>query len=111
MIVDIQVCRNLIDKGPELTFTLKRTMLDYILVHESHVREVRRYEILEEGSFSSTSDHLLLSQQYIYVEENPHIEMNSYLKLPSWHKITNDLIAKYQGELWIPLPIKLTITI
>jgi hypothetical protein len=53
----------------------------------------------------------LLSQQYIYVEENPHIEMNSYLKLPSWHKITNDLMAKYQGELWIPLPIQLTITI
>jgi hypothetical protein len=29
--------------------------------------------------------------------------MNSYLKLPSWHKITNDLMAKYQGELDEPL--------
>ncbi len=26
---------NITFKGPELTFTLKRTMLDYILFHES----------------------------------------------------------------------------
>ena len=97
-------------KGPELTFTLKRIMLDYILFHESHVRQGRRYAILEEGSFSSISDHLPVIAT-VYVEENPHIEMNSYLKLPSWHKITNDLMAKYQGELRVPLSIKLTATI
>jgi hypothetical protein len=77
-------------------------MLDYILFHESHVRQGRRYAILEEGSFSSISDHLPVIAT-VYVEENPHIEMNSYLKLPSWHKITNDLMAKYQGELRVPL--------
>ena len=93
-----------------MTFTLKRIMLDYILFHESHVRQGRRYAILEEGSFSSISDHLPVIAT-VYVEENPHIEMNSYLKLPSWHKITNDLMAKYQGELRVPLSIKLTATI
>ena len=89
-------------KGPEFTFTLTRTMLDYMLCHESHVRQVRRYEIFEEGSFSSTSDHLPAIAT-VYVEENPHIEMNSYLKLPSWHNITDDLIAKYNDELDEPL--------
>ncbi|CAG2225389.1 unnamed protein product [Mytilus edulis] len=45
-------------KGPGFTFTLKNTILDYILIDETLVRQLRRYEILEEGTFSSTSDHL-----------------------------------------------------
>ena len=89
-------------KGPEYTFTIKRTMLDYILFDEALVRQVRQYEILPEGSFSSTSDHLPVIA-LLNIDENPHEVMNSFLKLPSWHKINDDIAANYQEKLKLPL--------
>ena len=42
--------------GESFSFVPKQTMLDYILVNNDI--DVHDYEILEEGSISSTSDHL-----------------------------------------------------
>jgi endonuclease/exonuclease/phosphatase family metal-dependent hydrolase len=49
-------------------------MLDYILIDETVVRQLRRYEILEEGTFSSTSDHLPVIA-WVELEEDPHIDV------------------------------------
>ena len=44
--------------GPDYTFITKKTMIDYFLVNKSVLRQLRSCEILDEGSISSTSDHL-----------------------------------------------------
>ncbi|CAG2250536.1 unnamed protein product [Mytilus edulis] len=89
-------------KGPDFTFTLKNTMLDYVLIDETLVRQLRRYEILEEGTFSSTSDHLPIIA-CVELDENPHIDLNNFTKLPAWHKITEQNIRDYQDKLCAPL--------
>ncbi|CAC5385645.1 unnamed protein product [Mytilus coruscus] len=96
-------CKTLL-KGPEFTFTLKNTMLDYILIDETLVRQLRRYEILEEGTFSSTSDHLPVIA-CIELDENPHIDLNNFSKLPAWHKINKHSTKEYQDKLCAPLDI------
>ncbi|CAG2237360.1 unnamed protein product [Mytilus edulis] len=99
----IDTCK-ILPKGPEFTFTLKNTMLDYILIDETLVRQLRRYEILEEGTFSSTSDHLPVIA-CVELDENPHIDLNNFSKLPAWHKINEHSIKEYQDKLCAPLDI------
>ncbi|CAG2230225.1 unnamed protein product [Mytilus edulis] len=62
---------------------------------ETLVRQLRRYEILEEGTFSSTSDHLPIIA-CVELDENPQIDLNNFTKLPAWHKITEHNIKDYQ---------------
>ncbi|CAG2243072.1 unnamed protein product [Mytilus edulis] len=99
----IDTCK-ILPKGPEFTFTLKNTMLDYILIDETLVRQLRRYEILEEGMFSSTSDHLPVIA-CVELDENPHVDLNNFSKLPAWHKINEHSIKEYQDKLCAPLDI------
>jgi endonuclease/exonuclease/phosphatase family metal-dependent hydrolase len=49
-------------------------MLDYILIDETVVRQLRRYEILEEGTCYSTSDHQPVIA-WVELEEDPHIDV------------------------------------
>ncbi|VDI49007.1 Hypothetical predicted protein [Mytilus galloprovincialis] len=77
-------------------------MLDYILIDETLVRQLRRYEILEEGTFSSTYDHLPVIA-CVELDENPHIDLNNFSKLPAWHKINEHSIKEYQDKLCAPL--------
>jgi len=57
-------------------------MLDNILLGETLVRQLRRYEILEEGTLSSKSDHLPIAV-CVELEEVPHINLNCFSKLPT----------------------------
>lgn len=89
-------------KGPCFTFTLEETMLDYVLIDEGLVRQLRYYEILDEGSVSSTYDHLPVTVS-ISLEENPHKLRDSFMKSPSWHRITENNIANYRLNLSEPI--------
>jgi hypothetical protein len=58
------ICRSFTDlyktirKCHEFTPILRNSMLDNIVIGETLVRQLRRYEILEHGTLSSKSDHL-----------------------------------------------------
>ena len=69
-------------------------MLDNIVIGETLVRQLRRYEILEHGTLSSKSDHLHVPV-CVELEEDPHIDLNCFSKLPTWHNITDENIKKY----------------
>ena len=58
-------------KGPNYTYTTKETMLDYILFNQGVISQLKSYEILSEGSISSTSDHLPIVVK-IKLDHNPH---------------------------------------
>jgi exonuclease III len=58
-------------KGPNYTYTTKETMLDYILFNQGVISQLKSYEILSEGSISSTSDHLPIVVK-IKLDYNPH---------------------------------------
>ncbi|CAG2254224.1 unnamed protein product [Mytilus edulis] len=79
-------------------------MIDYILMNDSIYRQLKSYEILSEGSVSSTSDHLPILAE-IVLQHNPHKILNSFSKLPAWHKITDDQIELYKQFLHEPLQI------
>jgi endonuclease/exonuclease/phosphatase family metal-dependent hydrolase len=70
---------------PNYTYTTKETMLDYILFNQSVISQLRSYEILSEGSISSTSDHLPIVVK-IKLDYNPHRLSYSYMKSPAWQK-------------------------
>ncbi|CAG2242588.1 unnamed protein product [Mytilus edulis] len=91
-------------KGPDYTFINKTSMIDYILMNDSIYRQLKSYEILSEGSVSSTSDHLPILAE-IVLQHNPHKILNSFSKLPAWHKITDDQIELYKQFLHEPLQI------
>ncbi|CAC5359457.1 unnamed protein product [Mytilus coruscus] len=91
-------------KGPDYTFINKTSMIDYILMNDSIYRQLKSYEILSEGSVSSTSDHLPVLAE-IVLQHNPHQILNSFSKLPAWHKITDDQIELYKQFLHEPLQI------
>ncbi|CAG2214780.1 unnamed protein product [Mytilus edulis] len=73
-----------------------------VIADETLVRQLRRYEILEEGTFSTTSDHLPVIA-CVELDENPHIDLNNFSKLPAWHKINEHSIKEYQDKLCAPL--------
>ncbi|CAC5424694.1 unnamed protein product [Mytilus coruscus] len=91
-------------KGPDYTFINKTSMIDHILMNDSIYRQLKSYEILSEGSVSSTSDHLPVLAE-IVLQHNPHQILNSFSKLPAWHKITDDQIELYKQFLHEPLQI------
>ena len=80
-------------KGPQFTPIFTNTMLDNIVIDETLVRQLRRYEILEQGTFSSKSDHLHVPV-CVELEEDPHIDLNCFSKLPNWHIIADENIKK-----------------
>ncbi|CAG2209672.1 unnamed protein product [Mytilus edulis] len=90
--------------GPDYTFITKKTMIDYFLVNKSVLRQLRSCEILDEGSISSTSDHLPIVVE-LSIDNNPHRIMNSYSKFPAWHKINDDHIRKYQEHMDVPIEL------
>lgn len=84
--------------GPSFTYVTKSTMLDYILFSSSLKSNIKCYEILAEGSFSSTSDHLPIITK-INISDKLHLVLDSKSKLPAWHKITENVIQTYQNHL------------
>ncbi|CAC5361719.1 unnamed protein product [Mytilus coruscus] len=91
-------------KGPDYIFITKTSMIDYILMNDSIYRQLKSYAILSEGSVSSSSDHLPVLAE-IVLQHNPHHILNSFSKLPAWHKITDDQIELYKQFLHEPLQI------
>ncbi|CAG2256195.1 unnamed protein product [Mytilus edulis] len=89
--------------GPDYTFITKKTMIDYFLVNKSVLRQLRSCEILDEGSISSTSDHLPIIE--LLIDNNPHRIMNSYSKFPAWHKINDEHIRNYQDSMDVPIEL------
>ena len=87
---------------PNYTFTTKQTMLDYVMLDETIVRRLKYYEILAEGSFSSTSDHLPIVIKLL-LDSNPHHILNSQSKQPAWHKISDRNINDYQEAMKDPI--------
>ena len=77
-------------------------MLDYILFNQSVISQLRSYEILSEGSISSTSDHLPIVVK-IKLDYNPHRLSYSYMKSPAWQKINDENLKNYQEFLNNPL--------
>ena len=71
-------------------------MLDYILVNDKLIRQLRSYEILEEGTFSSTSDHLPIIMT-LELSNIDYVHLDQYSKLPAWHSITDADIKQYQS--------------
>ena len=76
-------------KGPDYTFQPTQTMLDYILMDEIIARSFNHCEILEEGTFSSTSDHLPIVCSLAYETEIIH-EIAENSKWTAWHKANNE---------------------
>ncbi|VDH94491.1 Hypothetical predicted protein [Mytilus galloprovincialis] len=91
-------------KGPDYTFINKTSMIGYILMNDSIYRQLKFYEILSEGSVSSISDHLPILAE-IVLQHNPHQILNSFSRLPAWHKKTDDQIELYKQFLHEPLQI------
>ena len=89
-------------KGPNYTYTTKETMSDYILFNQGVISQLRPYEILSEGSVSSTSDHLPIVVK-IKLDYNPHRLSYSYMKSPAWQKINDKNLKNYQEFLNDPL--------
>ena len=67
-------------------------------MYKRHWSDVKRYEIIEEGDISCTSNHLPITCS-ITLPSNPHIDLQQFLKLPSWHKSTPDIIKQFQENL------------
>jgi hypothetical protein len=77
-------------------------MLDYILFNQGVISQLKSYEILSEGSISSTSDHLPIVVK-IKLDYNPHRLSYSYMKSPAWQKINDENLKSYQEFLNDPL--------
>lgn len=77
-------------------------MFDYILFNQGVISQLRSYEILSEGSISSTSDHLPIVVK-IKLDYNPHRLSYSYMKSPAWQKINDENLKNYQEFLNDPL--------
>lgn len=88
------------DKAPECkyTFTGTGTMLDYIFSDTHMYMSLSSYEILGEGTFSSTSDHLPVLAVY-NIHSNQHHLTELTNKIPAWHKISNDSKQIYEREV------------
>ena len=89
-------------KGPDYTFIMKQSMLDYVLLSNDMLSSLGSYEILAEGSFSTTSDHLPVMVN-INMGYNPHLVVNNTSRLPAWHRITEAQISEYQELLHEPI--------
>lgn len=85
-------------QGPNYTFTIRESMLDYVLMDESLENKMLLYEILAEGTFSATSDHLPILVR-VKTDSNPNLILNSNSKFPAWHKINQAQVTEYQFAL------------
>ncbi|CAC5418233.1 unnamed protein product [Mytilus coruscus] len=90
--------------GLDYTFISKKTMIDYFLVNKSVLKQLRSCEILDEGSISSTSDHLPIIVK-LSIDNNLHRIMKSYSKFPAWHEINDEHIRNYQESIDVPLEL------
>lgn len=90
--------------GPDYTFITKKTMIDYFLVNKSVLRQLRSCEILEEGSISSTFDHLPVIVELL-IDNNSHRTMNSYSKFQAQPSIYDEHIRNYQESIDVPLEL------
>lgn len=70
------------DKAPKCnhTFTSTETMLDYVFSDVHMYMSLNSYEILAEGTFSSTSDNLQVLAVY-NIQSNQHHLLNLLAKL------------------------------
>ena len=79
-------------------------MLDYVFLNDILHKKLRCYEILEEGTISSTSDHLPILVE-LDIDSNPHIFPKKLFSLPAWHRLTENQKSVYVRELSEPLDI------
>lgn len=77
-----------VDKAPicKCTFTGSKTLFDYIFSDTHMYMSLRSYEILDEGIFWGTSDHLSILAVF-NVQSNQHYLTDLTSKSPAWHKI------------------------
>lgn len=87
-------------KGSYFSFTVIQTMLDYIFMSNELLGQLRSYEILEEGSFSSTTDHSPVLAT-LELQEIRHIPAKPPSKLSSRHKITETDVQNYQKKTFM----------
>ncbi|MEW8547703.1 MAG: endonuclease/exonuclease/phosphatase family protein, partial [Candidatus Thiodiazotropha sp.] len=84
--------------GPSYTFLPTRTMIDYVFTDDITACRVQTCEILAEGLFSSTSDHLpivccLDTQQYAIYQPLDSITWTA------WHKADPAQLQQYEMTL------------
>ena len=86
-------------QGPSYTYLPKQTMLDYILTGELTASMVSSCEILEEGSFDSTSDHLPIVCMIQFQYKIIHEKLES-AKWTAWHKADQSQLKAYESFLF-----------
>jgi hypothetical protein len=86
--------------GCKYTFMGTRNRLDYILSDTHMYISLSSYEILGEGTFSSTYDHLPVLVVYDIHKNQHHVaEFTNKVKAPTWHTISNELKQTYEREV------------
>ena len=96
------VCKNFNHKDPHFSFITKCTMLNYVMFKDCLSKQLVSYEILAEGSISSTSDRLPIVAK-VCLNSNPHRVIYSDQKPPAWHKVNEQQINSYQESLEEPI--------
>ncbi|XP_062576621.1 uncharacterized protein LOC134238510 [Saccostrea cucullata] len=81
--------------GSNYTFNTTRTTLDYIICSKTLSNYVVIYHVYEEGSFSSTSDHLPICME-LQTDIKTHVLSKPSASLPAWHKAKPDQIKEYE---------------
>ncbi|MEW8546047.1 MAG: reverse transcriptase family protein [Candidatus Thiodiazotropha sp.] len=84
--------------GPNYTYLTVKSMIDYILTDDVTSWFVRKCQILSEGTFSSTSDHLPILCEF-NVDTNIAITPIADTKWIAWHKATDDGLKEYKETL------------
>jgi hypothetical protein len=73
-------------------------MLDYVLVCEYLKNQITDYAIIEEGTISSTSDHLPIIVKIQILNSLRSLLPNTNI-WPAWHKMCTDTTIKYCNQL------------
>ena len=82
-------------------------MLDYILSDTHMYNALIYYEILDEGTISTTSDHLPIIAVFRVQNTQHYLIESAASKTPAWHKISKELIQKYETEIGKQLETKM----
>lgn len=82
--------------GSNFTFTTTKTTLDYIMCNKSLRHHINQYHVYEEGSLSSTSDHLPILM-VLSVNLKCNAIRNPLCPLPAWHKAELNRLEEYKN--------------
>ena len=84
--------------GSKHTFTQTCTTLDYIFCNKDLCNYVNEYHVYEEGTFSSTSDHLPIYVN-LCTDIKTHVLHEPTSSLPAWHKVNHCKLKEYENYL------------